>query len=145
MRAPYNTLILPYIISAGRCEFAVFHRADGSMVQFLAGGGEDDESPFEAARREAYEEAGIDVALDNWIELDSKASIPREAFPGANWPADIHVVTEHAFAVRVTERELVLSGEHERYQWLSYDMARGVLTWDSNRVALFELDRRLAT
>ena len=114
------------------------------MVQFLAGGGEDDELPFDAAKREAYEEAGIDVPLDHWIELDSEASIPRDAFPGAPWPADIHVITEHAYAVQVTERELVLSSEHERYQWLSYDTARSVLTWDSNRVAMFELHRRIA-
>jgi dATP pyrophosphohydrolase len=142
-RAQYNTLVLPYHLSSNGSEYAVFHCTHGSMIQFLAGGGEDDETPFEAARREAREEAGIEVPPDHWIKLDSQASIPRDAFPHAPWPENVHVVTEHAFAVRLVTKDLVLSPEHNQYEWLNYEQARQALTWDSNRVALFELNRRL--
>ena len=112
------------------------------MWQFIAGGGEDAESPFAAARREAFEEAGI-ARSEGWIELDSRASIPRTAFPGAPWPPEILVITEYSFAVDVDECEIVLSHEHDRFEWLTYQEAHDRLTWDSNRVALWELHERL--
>jgi len=142
-RAPYNTLTIPYRWRNGVLEFAVFYRRDSSMCQFIAGGGEDDEMPFDAAQREAREEASIEASEADWIKLDAKASIPRTAFPNAPWPEKVHVVTEHSFAVPATGLAIRLSHEHERFQWLRYDQADRELTWDSNRVALFELNRRL--
>ncbi len=143
-RAPFNTLTIPYRWRDGALEFAVFYRRDSSMCQFIAGGGEDDETPFDAAQRETQEEASIQASDANWIELDAKASIPRTAYPSAPWPDNVHVVTEHSFAVCATGLAIRLSHEHERYQWLPYDQAQRELIWDSNRVALFELNRRLA-
>ena len=142
-RAPYNTLTIPYRWRNGVLEFAVFYRRDSPMCQFIAGGGEDDETPFHAAQREAREEASLQAARADWIKLDAKASIPRTAFPDAPWPDDVHVVTEHAFAVEATGLAIQLSDEHARFQWLQYDRAERELTWDSNRVALFELNSRL--
>jgi len=142
-RAPYNTLTIPYRWRNGVLEFAVFYRRDSAMCQFLAGGGEDDETPFDAAQREAKEEASIQAPEADWIRLDAKASVPRTAFPDAPWPDEVHVVTEYSFAVLATGLAIRLSHEHVRYQWLPYDEAGRELTWDSNRVALFELRRRL--
>lgn len=142
-RAPYNSLTIPYRWRNGVLEFAVFYRRGSSMCQFIAGGGEDDETPFDAAQREAREEASIEVSEADWIKLDAKASIPRTAFPAAPWPEEVHVITEHSFAVLATGLAIRLSHEHERYQWLQYDQADRALIWDSNRVALFELNRRL--
>ena len=53
------------------------------------------------------------------------------------------VVPECSFAVDATGQELVLSHEHDKVSWLSYEEAARVLTWDSNRVALWELNERL--
>ena len=39
---------------------------------------------------------------------------------------------------------LVESHEHDQVEWLDYGEARGKLTWDSNRTALWELGERLA-
>jgi len=143
-RAQFNVLVLPYRATVGVVsEFAVFHRTESDMWQFVAGGGEDDEEPFDAARRECLEEAGITPARDAWMKLDSMASIPRIAFPSAEWPDSVYVVPEHCFAVNVGSTELKLSPEHDRVLWLKYEDARGILTWDSNRVALWELRERL--
>jgi len=144
MRAPIQVLVIPFRkISNGALAIAVFHRPDGSMWQFLSGGAEDQETALEAAKREAHEEAGI-PAEGIWIELDSRASIPRTAFsPTSHWPPDILVVPEFSFAVDVTGRELVLSPEHDEYRWLKFEDAAKILRWDSNRVALWELNERL--
>ena len=36
-----------------------------------------------------------------------------------------------------------LSSEHDSFEWLRYEEAFERLTWDSNRVALWELSERL--
>lgn len=143
-RAPLQIIAIPFRKTAANSyQFAVFHRADGSMWQFLSGGAEDHESPYDAAVREAHEEAGIAGGC-RWIRLDSKASIPRTAFPSAtHWPRELFIVPEYSFAVEVTGPELTLSQEHDEVRWLPYEEARKLLTWDSNRVALWELDQRL--
>jgi dihydroneopterin triphosphate diphosphatase len=141
-RAPFNILVVPYRrLSVGAYHYAVFHRPS-DMWQFVAGGGESDETPFHAALREANEEAGISTDHRAWMKLDSTASIPRTSFPAATWPETIYVVPEYCFAVEV-QGELRLSSEHDRCEWLDYAAAHGRLTWDSNRVALWELHERL--
>lgn len=141
-RAPFNVLVLPYRARAAAYEYAVFYRAEPEMWQFIAGGGEAGEDPASAARRESLEEGGIE-ARGGWIALDSRASIPRTAFAGAPWPEDVFVIPEFCFAVDIGDAEIRLSKEHEQFAWLGYEAARERLTWDSNRVALWELHERL--
>lgn len=142
VRAAFNVLVLAYRERAAIREFAVFHRANCEMWQFIAGGGEDDEEPAATARREAFEEAGIDGEL-KWLALDSTASIPRTAYPDATWPSSVLIIPEISFAVDVADAAVSLSHEHDRFDWLDYESARERLTWDSNRVALWELQQRL--
>jgi len=61
-RAPFQVSVLPY--TKGPEEkplYAVFRRPqdDGGYWQFIAGGGEQAETPLETGKREASEEAGI--------------------------------------------------------------------------------------
>lgn len=139
---PFNVLVLPYRRQAAGIEYAVFYRPCPEMWQFIAGGGEDDENPEAAARREAAEEGGIKGNLP-WMSLDSCASVPRTAFPFATWPDTVFVIPEYCFAVDVRHTEIQLSEEHSAFAWLSYNAARNCLTWDSNKVALWELQERL--
>ena len=143
-RAPFNVLVLAYREHAAIREFAVFHRANCEMWQFIAGGGEDDEDPAATARREAFEEAGIEGELD-WLALDSTTSIPRTAYPDATWPGSVLVIPEICFAVDVADAAIRISHEHDRFEWLDYESAHERLTWDSNRVALWELQQRLGS
>ena len=55
-RKPIQVLVIPFRIGP-EPEFAVFHRSDEEMWQFIAGGVEDQEDAMQAARREAEEEA----------------------------------------------------------------------------------------
>lgn len=141
MRAPFQVLVLPYRWKDGKPEYAVLKVVDGGCWQFVAGGGEDQETPLEAARREALEETGLE---GNLLQLDSLATVPRNQFIGSSfWPEDIYVIPEYCFALEAGDAEIQLSREHTEYRWVSFQEGQRVLKWDSNRNALWELDQRL--
>jgi dATP pyrophosphohydrolase len=145
-RAPLQILVFPFRETARGVEFAVFRRADGdgTVWQAISGGAEDDETPEAAARREMAEEGGIDPAAELVI-LDARASIPAHGFAASvHWGPDVYVIPEHAFGVRLApDGAITLSHEHAEHRWLGFEAARALLTWDSNRVALWELHTRL--
>jgi dATP pyrophosphohydrolase len=143
MRAPWQVLVLPYRRRGTRLEVAVLRRSDHDVWQFVSGGGEAEETPAEAARREAGEEAGLPATLD-YQRLAMTTMVPACWFDAwAHWPADLLLVPEHAFAVDVGARDLAISEEHRALRWLTYDDAVGLLTFDSNKTALWELHERL--
>jgi dATP pyrophosphohydrolase len=144
MRAPFQVLVLPYRrVDDSRFEFAIFRRSDLDFWQGIAGGGEDEETSVEAARREAREEAGLAEQLP-LVALDSIASVPVSAFRNAeHWPQDRFVIPEYAFGVDASGQTLLLSHEHTDLRWLPAEQAQRLLHFDSNRVALGELQQRL--
>ena len=144
-RAPFQVLALPYrITSDSVILYALFKRepSTGSYWQGIAGGGENSESPLEAAKRETLEEAGIDPS-NEYMELDSFAMIPVVNVCGFRWGSDVLVIPEYCFAVKVDAEQLQLSYEHTEYKWLSYGHAMKILHWDSNKCALWELNFRV--
>ena len=143
-RAPFQVLVFPYrILEHGEIEYAVFRRRDEGMAwQAISGGGEDAETPLEAARREAWEEASIDPG-NAYVQLESLATIPVVHFADFRDREDMFVIPEFSFGVEIVEGEVRLSPEHVDYAWLPYREAHAILRWDSNKNALWELDRRL--
>jgi dATP pyrophosphohydrolase len=137
--------VIPYKRKdAGDYEYALFRRnsQDGGYWQAIAGGGEEGETPMQAARREAFEEARLPASLA-YLELDSLASIPICNFKDNDrWPG-LYVIPEYAFAVDAKGVDIVLSNEHSECRWLGYEKALELLHWDSNRTALWELNERL--
>ena len=139
-RAPFQVLVLPWRRRAV-LEVAVFHRSDYDVWQFVSGGGEDGESPLDAATREGFEEAGIPRAAP-YLALDSIASVPACWFTAwATWPAHVLVIPEHAFAVEIDDVQR--SEEHRDVRWCSIDDAMSLLRFDSNRNAMWELRERI--
>ncbi len=144
-RAKYQVLVIPYHIAEGTPQYCILRRRDTDVWQFVASGGEDeDASILDAARREAWEEAGIPTDAP-YLQLETQCSISTEHFPRARqlWGEDCLVIPEYAFAVEVSGAALTLSHEHTQYQWVDYDTAKGLLRYDSNVTALWELDNRL--
>lgn len=143
MRAPFQILSIPYRI-INRCPYyCVFHRADHDQWQFIAGGGEDNETPFEAAKRETFEEGG--VCSGKWVELKSLAYIPATVISEKHrrhWGKDIYVIPEYTFGFEC-RKDIELSHEHTECVWLTYEETNNKLKWDSNRTALYELNCRL--
>lgn len=139
MRAPFQVLILPYRQREGEWEFCVFHRTEPDEWQFVSGGGEDSETPLEAAKREVWEETGIDPA--GLFALSSVSAVPANVFredARRHWPENTYVVPEYHFAFPCEQR-IALSFEHRECQWLGYRDALKRLKWDSNRTAMYEL------
>ncbi len=143
-RAKFQVLIIPFrILGNGILEFAVAKRSDMDIWQFLSGGGEGDETPLKAAKREANEEGNIPYDF-KMIKLDSVASIPATIFKAhKEWGKDVYVIPEYSFGVDVKDQKLVLSSEHTEIKWLKYEDAVAILKFDSNKTALYELNERL--
>ncbi|MEA4831155.1 MAG: NUDIX pyrophosphatase [Oscillospiraceae bacterium] len=143
MRAPFQILAIPYRIVNDTFAFCVMHRSDIDQWQFIAGGGEDAETPVEAAKREIFEEAGATV--NDIIKLTFMTYVPANCFAERHrrlWPSDTYILPEYSFAFECNE-EIVLSHEHTECAWMTYDEAYEKLKWDSNKTALYELKCRL--
>lgn len=144
MRAPYQVLVFPYYKGDEGVEYAIFHRSDADWWQAIAGGGEDGETIIESAMREAWEEGGIPKDSP-YMKLDTISSIPAEEFAASvHWGENVYVISENCFGVEVADKQLKLSREHTEYKWLNYQDAISLLKWDGNKVALWELDKRLS-
>jgi len=136
-------LVFPYRRGEGETfQYAIFRRADAGYWQGIAGGGEDDESPEQAARRECEEEAGIPTSRD-LIHLESLSNMPSVEVVGDFTIQGHLVIPQYCFGVDASNHDIVLSPEHTEYRWLPYPEARALLKWDSNKNALWELDYRL--
>lgn len=144
-RAPFQSLIIPFIIEDDNQKFAVFKRTDRDIWQFISGGGEDDETPIEAAKRECFEEA--DIPLDRVLyKLDTINTIPAEIFGEKytkNWGENCFVIKEYSFAVKLKKDIIKISDEHSEFKWVEYDEAIELLKYDSNKTALTELRARI--
>ncbi len=139
MREPYQILSIPYRIIDGMPLFCIFHRSDSSYWQFIAGGGENGETPIEAAKRETIEEMGVEPK--NIKQLTCIAYVPAEVVAESrrqHWDKNTYVIPEYSFAFEC-DSDPTLSLEHIEYKWLTYDEARKLLKWDSNKVAMYEI------
>lgn len=142
MRKPYQIIAFPYLKTDEGYLYAIFKRRDLNFWQGISGGGEDSETPIETAKREAFEEAGIDSS-SKFIALDSFATIPAVDIGEYAWGENILVVPEYSFGVEVFLADLNIGAEHSEYRWLPYREARELLKYDSNKSALWELNHRL--
>lgn len=142
-RAPYNILVLPYRKKYEDIQFCVFKREDMNIWQFVAGGGEADEQPLEAAERESYEEAGIPTS-NSYRRLKSMCYVPVECFSEHAqkvWGESTYVIPSYAFAVEVVpDFDIKISNEHLEYKWCNYQEARGLLYYDLDKTAVYELN-----
>jgi dATP pyrophosphohydrolase len=145
-RAPFQVLVFPYHVGTeSYVQYAMFLRSDEQTEfwQGIAGGGEDDECPLQAARRESFEEAGISENA-HYLELQTVNSVPVTAFQNVpHWSRDLYVIPEYCFGVEVQKKDLIISNEHTEYRWLTYARAVELLRFEGNRTALWELDQRL--
>ena len=99
-RAPFQVLVIPYRqVGEGEFEYALLRRADDGSWHAIAGGGEDSETPVEAARREAREETGLpEESL--LLALDVVVPVPVTAFRDSHlWGDDLYVIPQYCFGV----------------------------------------------
>ena len=143
-RLPLQVLVFPFRRKSEKeFEFAVFKRRDEGYWQAIAGGGEDNETPLEAARRECFEEAGI-AGGSTFYRLNTFSTVPVYHFAAReHWPDSLYVIPQYFFAVDITGHEIVISKEHTAFKWETFEKTRDILRWETNRIALWELHERL--
>lgn len=145
MRAPYNVLVLPYLIKDQQVRFCVFLREDMRVWQFIAGGGEDGETIIESAKRESFEEAGISDKL-LYRQLESMCYVSSSNFSQKarqHWRSK-YVIPVYVFAVELESEGVLISDEHIEYRWCTYEEAIHLLHFDLDKTALYELRERIA-
>lgn len=142
MRKPYQVLVLPFTITDNKLYVYIFKRSNGNWWQFIAGGGEDEESIAETAIRELLEETGVQINSE-LIELQTVTSIPVSAFTnkGITYDENINIIPEYSFAVNISNQSIILSTEHNDYKLLPIDEAITLLRYDGNKTALYELSK----
>jgi len=144
-RAPFQVVVFPFRRDGVALEYAILQRSDDGSWQGVAGGGEDDETPVQAARREGEEEAAIPKSAPVY-RLQAMSMVPIvfiSSWARVHWPEGLYVIPNYAFAVDCTTLELRLSHEHDAMKWARYDEAYALLRWENNKVALWELNERL--
>lgn len=137
-------MVFPFIKENDEYLFGIFCRNGSKKVwQGIAGGVEENETYIEACQREAFEEAGI-TDFSNVIELESMCTIP---VPNVTkkflWGKEVLLVYEHSFGIECKNKDINLSHEHNKMEWLNFEEANKKLKWDSNKNALWELNYRL--
>lgn len=136
-----SSYYIPYRIVNDDIEVLIGKRSDDGNWQAISGGGEDDEEPLIAAKRELCEEAG--VTGRSWIALDSKCMLPKVFYADhVHWDDNLYVIPEHSFTTNVIE-ECKKSDEHAELRWVDVDTANNLLKYDSNKTALWEVTQRV--
>lgn len=143
-RAPFLVFVYPYLQARdGEFEYALLKSAERGFWEGACGGGEGQETLLEAAMRETREETGLPDD-SSFVQLDTTAPVPVSRFKeSALWGDDVYVIPLRYFGVHANDRRIQLSEEHSEFQWLKYQDARALLHFDDDKIALWELDRKL--
>lgn len=97
--------------------------SDHAQWQFISGGGENSETPLNAAKRETLDKGGI--RAERWIELKSLAYILVTIISEKrrrHWGNDNYVIPEYAFGFACFD-DIRLSHEHIEYIRRTYEEA----------------------
>ena len=138
--APFQVLVIPFRRSPD-LRFCVLQRADSGHWQWIAGGGEDAETPLEAAQREVAEEVGLvsiqlrPLASRAFVPVDNFARGATGPLPSPRFPSTPSCLRRARTRARVPSTRTSLGS--------IYETAFELLRWDSNRSALWELQDRL--
>lgn len=143
-RAPFQVLVYAcYPTQGSEFAYLLLKRSDEGWWQGVAGGGEGSETPLEAAKRETLEETGIPKD-SRFLQLITVLPIPATEFRYSHlWGRKVCVIPQYCFGVLPKEKKIVLSSEHTDYKWLTYEEAYRLMKYEDNKIALWELDKRL--
>ena len=146
-KIPRSTLV---VIHTAKFEVLLIERADHpGYWQSVTGSQEDGETLAQTAVREVMEETGIDIARAGLHLVDWQEKNVYEIYP--IWlhryaPGTTHN-TEHVFGLQLPDRVNVRLSlrEHLQSVWLPVEKAAPLCFSTSNREAILDLPRRVAT
>jgi len=141
MRKPTQILIFLYRKTKTTYEYCIFKRKKEQFYQAISGGVENNETLIETVKRELKEEIGVET--NKIYKLSTISSIPKIDIIKENIWNNVYVIKEYTFAIEINNEKIILSQEHEKYEWLNYEEAYKKLKYDSNKTSLWELNERL--
>ncbi|MES9970340.1 MAG: dihydroneopterin triphosphate diphosphatase [Candidatus Thiodiazotropha sp.] len=134
-KRPESVLVVVYTPAS---EILMLRRTHpGDFWQSVTGSLEWGESALQAARRELYEETGIQVG-GGLLDLACSETFPILPAWRSRYGPSVHVNREHWFAVMLPFRRQprLDPGEHAEYRWVSYAQALQLATSWTNRKAI---------
>jgi dATP pyrophosphohydrolase len=142
-KQPISVLVVIYTQAL---EVLVLERADFTGAwQSVTGSRDDDETLFETARREVFEETGLDTRLYPLIDWQVQNEYEIYTQWRHRYPVGTTHNTEHVFGLQLPGTfEIKLSPrEHVKYQWLPWEDAAQLVFSPSNREAILQLPGRV--
>lgn len=108
-RTPFQVIVIPFHRSeSGKVEYVLFRRNDSGYWQGITGGGKDEETTLDAAKRAAWEEVGV-LQDAHYIVLDMVRSVPVGHSDASRWGEDVFVIPSYSFGVEMKRKEITLS------------------------------------
>ncbi|MFO8066168.1 MAG: NYN domain-containing protein [Bacteroidales bacterium] len=142
MRAEFQVLVIPFIRKHNELRYIVFRRQDNDHWQFVSGGGEDYETTAMAMKRETRQEIGS--INGTFYNLTTINMIPADMFVAHSHKTNLYTIPEYCFAIELKNvDEINLSDEHKEYKVVNYEEALELLVFESNKTALWELNKRI--
>ena len=140
MRIPIQVLIYPVRKVAKDWEYLMLKRVNnrGGFWQGVTGAPEDEETLFEGASRELFEETGFKLKSVKLIKTDMSYIIPMEDRWRDIYPEGTKEIPEYLFIAKINESRppKIDPIEHNEWKWCSYEEAMNLLSLEDNKRAL---------
>lgn len=141
-KRPESVLVVIYCQTTMRC--LMLQRIDDPCFwQSVTGSMENNETPYDTAIREVFEETGIDIIRQNLTLIDAKHTVEFEIFPQFQhrYAPDVKINKEHWFYLPLLEEIIPVLTEHLAYQWMKQSEAAKLTLSPNNSEAIGEIDR----
>jgi dATP pyrophosphohydrolase len=137
-KQPRSVQVVIFAGTATGVEYLLLRRvaSHGGFWQSVTGSLEEAETHTEAAIREVEEETGIRCREDELIELGVVNVFEIAPQWRVKYAPGVTHNEEVCFALKIDKCEVRIDPiEHEACAWVDYDIAVGMLYWESNKLA----------
>ena len=140
MRIPIQVLVYPVRKTEKDWVYLMLKRVNnrGGFWQGVTGAPKGDETLFEGAKRELYEETGFSLNSVNLIKTNISYRIAMEDRWKEIYPKGTKEIPEYLFIgiIKRLDSPKIDPIEHEEWKWCSYEEAMNLLSIKNNKKAL---------